>query len=394
MISTDAALARILALIGPLPGEDVALADAAGRVLAAPARADRAQPAFAASAMDGYATRLADAVPGARLRVIDTAQAGQAATRPVEPGTAIRIFTGAPMPTGADRVVIQEDTTAEGDWVTLADNPGDGPHVRPIGADFAAGFTLDPPRRLRPADIALLAAMNLGWVSVTRRPVVALIATGDELVAPGQPLGPDQIPASNAYGLAALCAAQGAAPQILPIARDTTADLDRAFDAAAAADIVVTIGGASVGAHDLVRPVAAARGLDLSFWKVAMRPGKPLLAGRLGAATLIGLPGNPVSAMVCGHLFLRPAIDRALGLAAGPLPRRSARLTAAVPANGPREHFMRARTDDTGGVAPFPTQDSALLSVLAGADALLVRPPGDGPRAPGAVVDIVPLGPP
>ncbi|HBG99047.1 MAG TPA: molybdopterin molybdenumtransferase MoeA, partial [Rhodobacteraceae bacterium] len=271
MISTDAALARILALIGPLPGEDVALADAAGRVLAAPARADRAQPAFAASAMDGYATRLADAVPGARLRVIDTAQAGQAATRPVEPGTAIRIFTGAPMPTGADRVVIQEDTTAEGDWVTLADNPGDGPHVRPIGADFAAGFTLDPPRRLRPADIALLAAMNLGWVSVTRRPVVALIATGDELVAPGQPLGPDQIPASNAYGLAALCAAQGAAPQILPIARDTTADLDRAFDAAAAADIVVTIGGASVGAHDLVRPVAAARGLDLSFWKVAMR---------------------------------------------------------------------------------------------------------------------------
>jgi hypothetical protein len=190
VISTDAALARILALIGPLPGEDVALADAAGRVLAAPARADRAQPAFAASAMDGYATRLADAVPGARLRVIDTAQAGQAATRPVEPGTAIRIFTGAPMPTGADRVVIQEDTTAEGDWVTLADNPGDGPHVRPIGADFAAGFTLDPPRRLRPADIALLAAMNLGRVSVTRRPVVALIATGTSWSRPASHWAP------------------------------------------------------------------------------------------------------------------------------------------------------------------------------------------------------------
>jgi molybdopterin molybdotransferase len=394
MIPVAEALARILALIAPLPGEDVALTAAAGRVLAAPARAARAQPPFAVSAMDGYAARAADARPGARLTVVATAQAGQAAGHPVGPGQAIRIFTGAPMPGGADRVVIQEDVTADGATILLGPDIGPGPHVRPAGADFAAGFALAPPRRLSPADIALLAAMNLARVTVARRPRIALIATGDELVTPGQTPGPDQIPASNAYGLHALCAAQGADPRILPIARDTAADLSRAFDSASDADIVVTIGGASVGDRDLVRTVAAARGLDLAFWKVAMRPGKPLLAGRLGDAVLIGLPGNPVSALVCGHLFLRPAIDAALGLPAGPLPRIAARLTAALPENGPREHYMRARRDTAGRVTPFPTQDSALLSVLAEADALLIRPPGDGPRAVGELVDILPLSSP
>jgi molybdopterin molybdotransferase len=391
VIPTAEALTRILALIAPLPAETVPLGAAAGRVLAAPLRARRAQPPCPVSAMDGYAVRASDAVPGARLGVIDTAQAGQAATRGLGPGQAIRIFTGAPVPAGADRVVIQEDVRADGDTILVADDPGPGPHIRPAGADFAEGFEIAAPRRLSAADIALIAAMNHGHVDVARRPDIALIATGDELVEPGGTPGPDQIPASNAHGLAALCAAQGAAPRILPIARDTEADLDRAFDAAAGADIVVTIGGASVGARDLVRQVAAARGLDLAFWKVAMRPGKPLLSGRLGRTTLIGLPGNPVSAMVCGHLFLRPAIDAALGLAAGPLPRRTAWLTAAVPGNGPREHYMRARIEANGGVTPFPTQDSALLSVLAAADALLIRPPGDGPRAAGATVEIVPL---
>jgi molybdenum cofactor synthesis domain len=288
--------------------------------------------------------------------------------------------------------VIQEDVSREGDWITLSDTLDAGPHVRPAGADFEAGAPLAAPRRLGPADLALLAAMNLDEIPVTRKPAVALIATGDELVMPGEEPGPDQIIASNAFGLAGLVEEAGAEARLLPIARDNADSLRTVLELAEEADVIVTIGGASVGDHDIVADVAGEAGLERAFWKIAMRPGKPLMAGRMGEALMLGLPGNPVSALVCGHLFLLPALRVLLGLPAAPAPRRTARLAADLGANGPREHYMRARlTPD--GIRPFEKQDSSLLSILAEADALLVRPVEDGPRRAGETVDYVPLRP-
>lgn len=390
MITVAEALARLFALVEPLGAEEVPVERAAGRVLARDAVAGRDQPPFPASAMDGYAVAGAEAAPGARFRVVGEAAAGRRFAGRIGPGEAVRIFTGAPLPDGADRVVIQEDTAREGEAVTLLDSLGAGPHVRPAGADFRAGDRLSAPRRLSPADVALLAAMNLPRVAVARRPEVAILSTGDELVLPGEDPGPDQIIASNAYGLKALLEALGAEARLLPVARDTAASLRAGFELADGADLVLTVGGASVGDHDLVGPVAAELGMEQAFYKVAMRPGKPLMAGRLGEAAMIGLPGNPVSAIVCGHVFVAPVIRKMLGLGEAPAPRRQAPLARAVAANGPREHYMRARLTPEG-LQPFDSQDSALLSVLAEADALLVRPVSDGPRAVGEVVDYVPL---
>ncbi|WP_371038360.1 gephyrin-like molybdotransferase Glp [Rhodosalinus sp. FB01] len=390
MITVDEALARLFALVAPLGAEEVPLERAAGRVLARDAVADRDQPPFPASAMDGYAVAAAEARPGARFRVVGEAAAGRRFAGALGPGEAVRIFTGAPIPDGADRVVIQEDTAREGETVMLLDSLGAGPHVRPAGADFRKGDRLAAPRRLSPADAALLAAMNLPRVTVARRPEVAILATGDELVLPGERPGPDQIIASNSYALKALLEALGAEARLLPVARDTTASLRAGFELAQGADLVLTVGGASVGDHDLVGPVTADLGMEQAFYKVAMRPGKPLMAGRLGDATMIGLPGNPVSAIVCGHVFVAPVIRKMLGLGEAPAPRRQAPLARAVAANGPREHYMRARRTDTG-LCPFDSQDSALLSVLAEADALLVRPASDGRRAAGEIVDFIPL---
>ncbi len=396
MIPVDEALARVLALATPLPTETVPLRAASGRILAAPATAHRDQPPFAASAMDGYALRSAEAKPGARFRVVGEAPAGRAHDGTIAPGHALRIFTGAPLPQGTDRVVIQEDVTRDGDFITLSDSLDTATHVRPAGADFAAGFTLDAPRRLRAVDLALLAAMNVAEVTVTRRPEVALIATGDELVMPGESPRPDQITASNIFGLQAMVEGAGAIARLLPIAPDTEPALAATLDLAEGADLIVTIGGASVGDHDLVARVAAGRGLDRSFYKIAMRPGKPLMAGRMGTAALLGLPGNPVSALVCGHLFLLPLIRAMSGLPAGPAALLTARLAVDVGPNGPRDHYMRARlTPDADGdaplITPFARQDSALLSVLAQADALLLRPRGDGPRPAGHSVRYLPL---
>ncbi len=239
-------------------------------------------------------------------------------------------------------------------------------------------------------DLARLAAMNLGEVTVARRPEVALIATGDELVMPGEVPRDDQIVASNAFALAAMVEDAGGIARMLPIARDTEWSLRAAFRAAEGADVVVTIGGASVGDHDLVGPVAQELGLALAFHRIAMRPGKPLMAGRMGSAVMLGLPGNPVSAIVCARLFVLPLLEAMQGLPARPAPRRQARLTAPLAPNGPREHYMRATVDDTG-IRAFDRQDSSLLSVLSEANALLVRPIGDGPRAAGEVVDYLPL---
>ena len=388
MISVDEALSHLFSLVSPLEAESVPLQDACGRVLAETVTARRDQPPFSASAMDGYAVQSSDAVPGARLSVIGEAAAGHGFAGGLSQGQAVRIFTGAPVPDGADRVVIQEDVAREGDTITLGDQLDEGPHIRRKGTDFSVGDAMKAPRRLTPSDVALLAAMNVPRVMVARKPVVALISTGDELVMPGEDPGPDQIIASNTFGLKAMLEEMGATARLLPIARDNTASLETAFDLAEGADLVVTIGGASVGDHDLVGDVAASLGMERSFYKVKMRPGKPLMAGRMGRTAMVGLPGNPVSAMVCGHVFLAPMIRVMLGLGATPAPRRTARLAQDIPANGPREHYMRATlTDD--GLTPAERQDSSLLSVLARANALMIRPPDDPARAKGARIDYI-----
>jgi molybdopterin molybdotransferase len=388
MISVAEALEQLFALACPLETETVPLLQAHGRVLARDVSATRDQPPFNGSAMDGYA--VVEAKPGARLRVIGDSAAGHGFEYPVKSGEAVRIFTGAPVPKGAKTVVIQEDVTREGDTITLGDRLGHGSHIRPAGGDFKIGDTVGAGRVVAPNDIALLAAMNVADLPVTRRPVVALISTGDELVMPGETPGPDQIIASNTLGLHALMRDLGAAPRLLPIARDNEESLRAAFDLAQGADVIVTIGGASVGDHDVVAKLAPQLGFDQTFYKVAMRPGKPLMAGRFGDAMMIGLPGNPVSAMVCGHVFLAPVIRAMLGLPAAPAPRKSGVLAQALTANGPREHYMRARFADAGLLA-FDAQDSSLLSVLGQADALIMRTPNDPPRMAGDTVQYLPI---
>lgn len=392
MISVEEATARVLALCAALPVEPVGLAQAAGRVMAGPALAARDQPPFDASAMDGYAVA-GEVAPGMTFRVIGMAAAGHVFTGRVGPGEALRIFTGAPVPEGATRVVIQEDVTAEDGRITLGDRLDLSTNIRPRGSDFRTGDQLSP-RRLRANDLALLAAMNIGTVAARRRPVVALIPTGDELVMPGEAPREDQIVASNIFALKAMAEAEGAEVRLLPIARDTEAELRLVLGLAEGADLIVTVGGASVGDHDLVGKVAGEMGLERSFYKIAMRPGKPLMAGCLMGAAMLGLPGNPVSAIVCGHLFMAPMIRAFLGLP-DPLPQTArARLAEAVGPTGPRTHYMRAKLvpgDGLPAIAPFLSQDSALLRILTDSDALLIRPAGDGPRAAGEVVEYLPL---
>ena len=391
MISVSEARAHLLELVSPLGTELVPLAEAAGRVLADDVAARRDQPPFAASAMDGYAVKSAEVELHAMFKVIGEAAAGHGFDGTVGAGQAVRIFTGAPIPDGADFVVIQEDVTAKGTLITITDAPGDNPNVRPRGGDFKNGQTISAPRLLTPSDIALLAAMNIAEVPVARKPDIALISTGDELVMPGSTPGPDQIIASNTFGLKAMLEGLGAQVRILPIARDTHSSLRTAFSLAEGADLIVTIGGASVGDHDLVGEVAADLGMERSFYKVAMRPGKPLMAGRLGTCAMAGLPGNPVSAMVCGHIFLAPMVRAMLGLPPLQEVILSAPLAAPLGQNGPREHYMRATLTEDGQIRAFERQDSALLTVLAEADALLIRPPHDPPREIGETMSYLRL---
>ncbi len=395
MITVDQARTAVLELATQLPCETVPLKDAAGRVLGQSVAARRNQPPFHASAMDGYAMKSTEVEQHAMFKVIGEAAAGHAFDGTVGAGQAVRIFTGAPVPEGTDFVVIQEDITRSGNVITISKDPGTKNNIRALGCDFSIGDEISAPRLLGASDIALLASMNISDVPVTRRPIVAVLATGDELVSPGQTPGPDQIIASNSYGIKAMLEQVGADVRLLPIARDTIASLKTTFDLAAGADLLVTIGGASVGDHDLVSSAALELGLERVFYKVAMRPGKPLLAGRLtkGAQhgmAMVGLPGNPVSSMVCTKLFLVPMIRKMLGLPADIGPIGQARLTCDIAANGPREHYMRAHVTYDGAtpvITPSDSQDSSLLATLAQANALLIRPIEDLEHKAGETVN-------
>jgi len=396
VISVEQAQSLCLDLVTPTNPVVVPLADSLGRTLAAPVQATRDQPPFSASAMDGYAVRNADAVQGASLTVVGEAAAGHGWDGQVEANQAVRIFTGAPLPLGADRVVIQENVSRTGDTITLTEPIGGNLNIRPQGADFKTSFQLDFPRILTAPDLALVAAMNQPNVTVADRPKVALISTGDELVMPGGAPSADQIIASNVFALQAMLRQAGAEPNVLPIAADTPKALDDILAAATdwGADIVVTIGGASVGDHDLVAPALDRFGVTRSFHKIAMRPGKPLMAGGKGEVAFLGLPGNPVSAIVCGHLFLLPMVRRALGQT-DVLPRAvTARLNAPLPAGGPRAHYMRARYEegaDNRMVTAFDKQDSSMLTVLAEANCLLLRPIDDAAKQAGDAVTVYPI---
>ena len=390
LLPVDDALALLLADARPLECENVAISGADGRVLAEPVSALRTQPPFDASAMDGYAVRAADiaSVP-ATLSVIGEAAAGSRFAGTVGQGEAVRIFTGAPLPEGADTVLLQEDTRpAEPGAIEATEATARGRHVRKAGLDFHEGEPLLPAgRRLDPFALSLAAAANYAILSVVRRPRVAILATGSELVAPGQPAGPDQIVASNGYGIAAMARSAGAEVHDLGIVPDDPEAMASRIEEAlrSQVDIIVTLGGASVGDHDLVRPVLEGMGMRLDFWKIAMRPGKPLMFGRLNGARVLGLPGNPVSSLVCALVFLRPLVER---LAGGPGLQnlQTAVLGSAMNANDHRQDYVRARAtrvDDHLVATPFERQDSSMLRTMAEADVLIVRAPNAPAAAPG-----------
>ena len=396
MLSVAEARARILAPLRAVPSEVVALPDAWGRVLAKPVIARLSNPPADVSAMDGYALRAADGALGARLRVIGTAPAGHPFEGQVGPGEAVRLYTGSFMPDGADSVLIQEDATRSGDHVEVRETVRAGRHVRPQGQDFAAGDeVLAAGRRLGARDVGLAAAANQPWLHVHRRPVVAVLATGDEIALPGEPIPPGGIVSSNAHALAALIRAGGGVPVVLPIAPDDREALAEAALGARGADLLVTTGGASVGDYDLVQAALGDEGFHLDFWKVAMRPGKPLVSGRLGAMPVLGLPGNPVSALICGLLFLGPALACLSGLPGDPPMPVRARLGAPLAANDGRADHLRAsldvQPDGTLIVTPFPRQDSSMLCALANAGALILREPHAPPLPEGADVSVLRL---
>jgi molybdopterin molybdotransferase len=396
MISVDEARLRILAAVRPTAAEVVALAEAWNRVTAVPVVARLTQPPADISAMDGYALRAADGTLHASLTVIGESPAGHPFAGQVGPGQIVRLFTGSVVPAGADAILLQEDATRDGDSIRVNEAVTAGRHIRRTGQDFAAGDVVLPPgRRLTARDVGLAASANHPWLTVHRRPRVAILATGDEIAMPGEPIPPGGIVSSNTHALAALVRAAGGEPMVLPNAADNAAEIGAIADSLTGMDLLVTTGGASVGDHDLVLSALQARGMTLEFWQIAMRPGKPLLFGRMAATPVIGLPGNPVSALVCAILFLLPALSRLSGLPAAPPPVSTAWLGGAVRANDKRADHLRATLEvDSAGrfvVTPFPVQDSAMLRRLAQADALILREPHAPALPEGAEVRIIRL---
>jgi molybdopterin molybdotransferase len=396
MISIEDARARILASLRPTATEIVALAEAWGRVSAAPIAARLTQPPRDVSAMDGYALRAADGGLGAVLRVAGSAPAGHPWEGTLAAGEALRLFTGSIVPDGADGILLQEDATRDGENVTVNEAVAAGRHIRRAGQDFTAGDALVPAgKRLNARDIGLIASGNHPWVAVHRRPRVAILATGDEIALPGEPIPPGGIISSNSHALAALVRACGGEPVVLPVVADDRAALMQAADGAFGMDMLVTSGGASVGEHDLVQSALGERGLVVDFWKIAMRPGKPLMFGRLGETAMLGLPGNPVSSLVCAILFLLPALARLTGQPGAAPPTVPAVLGAALAANDHRADHLRAtlHEDEKGRLVAtaFPRQDSAMFRRMQTADALILRAPNAPALEAGAGVAVIRL---
>lgn len=395
LLSVDDALARALKGLSPLDSETVPTAEAHGRVLAETLSARLTHPPFDASAMDGYAVRIDDVASlPATLEVIGESAAGSRFEGKLGPRQAVRIFTGAPVPDGADTIVIQEDTDARDGKIVVRATAGR--YIRPRGQDFKEGEALlKKGTRLGARALMLAATMNHSTLPVRRKPQVAILQTGDEIVPPGSVLGEDEIVASVRYGLAPFINAEGGSAKALGIARDEPTSIAAHIGAASGADILVTVGGASVGDHDLVRDVLLSEGFELDFAKVAMRPGKPVFFGRLGNLRVLGVPGNPVSALVCSYVFLKPMLRAMLGVRSEDCPDAEAVLGAALPENGSRQHYLRATSswakDGTRIVHPLSSQDSSLVAALAKADCLIVQPQRDPGAAPGTRVRILPL---
>ena len=373
MISVTEALEKLFLIAKVTPVETVELKKCLGRVLAKPLESSRSNPPFPSSAMDGYAIHKANLKSGAEFKVIGESAAGHSYPKKINKNEAVRIFTGSRVPDGANLVLMQEDVEADKKFIIVKENFDKKSNIRLEGSDFSKGYKVKTPLILGAKEISLLAAMNFAHLSVRKKPTVAIISTGDELVFPGESPKPDQIIASNAYGIAALCEECGAEPRILPIAQDNLKSIEYIIGLAQDADLIITIGGASVGKYDLINEATNNFGVDKSFHKVAMRPGKPLMAGKINETAFVGLPGNPVSALVCGYVFIRPLIQAMLGLEKKSAPRLIAPCGTSLPKNGPREHYMRAVLLPNGYLEPVENQDSARLALLCGSDALLIR---------------------
>lgn len=395
LMQVEEARARILAGVKPVTAEAVALKEAPGRILVRPLKAPRNQPPFAASAMDGYAVKASDLTSTpVSLKVIGMSAAGHRFRGKLRSGEAVRIFTGAPLPHGADTVVIQENTAVQVDsYVSVLQQAAVGQNIRSAGLDFARGDELLPGNiKLNARDIGLAAAANAATLRVRRKPLVALFATGDELVLPGGNPAPDQIVSSNSHALMAMAQRFGAEVMNLGIIPDRLKATERAISHAADADILVTTGGASVGDHDYVQQALKNSGVRIAFWKIALRPGKPFMYGRRNGQHVMGLPGNPVSALVCARLFLKPLLDRMLGLESGD-DLVGARLGRAMKENDSRQDYVRAQlsiaSDGSRTVTPLPRQDSSMQRALRMSQALIVRPPHAPAAAEGDLVNIL-----
>ncbi len=393
LMPVEEARARILANVKPLTPERVPLARALGRVLAKPLHAKRDQPPFNASAMDGYAVRSEDMTT--ELKVIGMSAAGHAFKGKLGSGEAVRIFTGAPVPATSDAIVIQENTKTDGKIVTILQSARIGQNIRPRGLDFKKSETLLPASiRLNARDIGLAAAMNCSIISVRKRPVVAVIATGDELILPGGTPRADQIVSSNSDALVALAKSLGAEVINCGIVRDNLKVTERVILKMAKADVIVTTGGASVGEHDFIQEALKNTGVKIDFWKIAMRPGKPFMYGRKGKQHVLGLPGNPVSALVCARLFLKPLLDGLQGLPAEEAPA-TARLGASMNANDSRQDYVRAKleiaADGSRIATAFNKQDSSMQRTFRDAHCLIIRPPNAPEAGEGNLVPILNL---
>jgi len=390
LINVEDALKKIFRILPKNGNEKISLLNACGRVLAKDVLAKNDQPPFSTSAMDGYV--ISDPAPrvGSSYNLVGEVSAGSTFSGVLGNGEAIRIFTGAPIPVGGKRVIIQENMVIKYNTVTINELNGNETFIRKIGSDFKSGQIFETPKVLTPFHLSLIASMNSSEVTVYKKPTVAIISTGDELVIPGEKRSASQIISSNSFGIYSRLVLAGANPRLLPIAKDTESSLKSILELAMGSDIIVTVGGASVGDYDLVKKVLKTAGMKPEFEKVAMRPGKPLFAGKLNKSAVVGLPGNPVSSLICTEIFLVPAINHFLNMSSNSREVINVKSAKTIPKNGPREHYMRANYDTlTKLVSVEDRQDSSLLSVLVNSNSLVVRKPNSPQIKKGQLVPTI-----